>query len=354
MRITGASQTTPLISSRISEVEKAIREDAARPFSYAEEFQDGATVAVLDVFSSDSTAKPWHGDYVDSILTSQGLSDSDVLKISHGMSDEICDALGTLLKEDGPETPAERVDAYIELSGSQKLIQTNGTLEKILHDPTSSLRVINQSQGNSRVDIYELLESAAKPKTGEKVPVSSTGERLAKVVGLDPKAPDFELKELHQRLADRVARVVDGSPLIAAEQQRHAELLSSLRDKGVLMVTSAGNNADELDRVRTDGLKVSNNFDDDLTSVGPKLVVGALDNQEIAFFSSRYSNVNLLAPGVEVETPLGQRTGTSYAAPQVARQAELIRRRNPDWSVDRIEAETKRQFTATDGFNILD
>lgn len=353
MQVTGAPQIASSVSSRISDVERAIREDAARPLEYAEEFQEGATVAVLDVFSSDSSAQPWHGDYVDSILTSQGLGDPDVLKISHGMSDEICDALGALLKDDGPESPAERLDAYIELSGSQKLIQTNGTLEKILHDPTSSLRVLNQSQGNSRVDIYELLESAAKPKSGENAPVSATGERLAKVVGLDPKAPDFELQELRQRLADRVAQVVDGSSLIAAERERHAELLSSLRDKGVLMVTSAGNNADELDRVRGMGLQVSENFDDDLTSVGPKLIVGALDNQEVAFFSSRYSNVNLLAPGVDVETPLGKRTGTSYAAPQVARQAELIRRQNPDWTVDQVEAETKKSFTATDGFNIL-
>lgn len=357
MQINGSAKSTPLVSLRYAEVESKIREEAAQPLTYAEEYQPGATVAALDIFREDSKLKSYHGDYVDAILTSKGLNDPDVQKISHGMSDEVCDALQTLLHGEGTGTPAERLNGYIELSGSQKLIQTNGTLQQILQDPSSSLKVINQSQGNSRVDIFELLESAVKPKAGEAGTLSSTGERLAKEVGLDSGSPDFDMKELRQRLADRVADVIDHSPLIAAEQKHHSELVSSLRDKGVLMVTSAGNNADELDRVRSDGLKVSDNFDDDLTSVGPKMIVGALDTSkaedQIAFFSSRYSAVNLLAPGVGVETTLGSVTGTSFAAPQVAAQAERIRRQHPDWTVDQVEAETRKQFTPTDGFNIL-
>ena len=362
MQVNGPVQTLQPAPLRVRDVESAMRAEASRPLSYAEEFQSGATVAALDVFAPTSQEKPWHGDFVNAILTSKGLQDGDVQKIQHGMSDDTCHALKGLLDNDGPEeTPGQRLDGYIELSGSQKLIQTNGTLAQILADPDSSLKVLNQSQGNSRVDIYELLESAAKPKAGDEGALSQTGKRLAEVVGLDPAAENFEGLVLNQRLADRVASVIDNSPLIAAEQKRHGELLQALRDKGVLMVTSAGNNADELGRVRSDGIRVSDNFDDDLTSVGPKLVVGALDaatlptdgNSSIAYFSSLYAGVNLLAPGVGVQTPLGAKTGTSFAAPQVALQAELIRRENPTWSVDQVEAQTRKQFLATDGFNIL-
>ena len=358
MQITGSPKSPPLASLRVADVEKTIRDEAAQPLSYAyaEEYQPGATVAALDVYRPDAKSKHFHGDYVDAILTSKGLSDPDVQKISHGMSDEVCNALQSLLKEEGPGTASERLNGFIELSGSQKLIQTNGTLQQILQDPTSSLKVINQSQGNSRVDIFELLESAVKPKEGETGLLSPTGERLAHLLGVDTASPEFEMKVLKQRLADQVAEVIDHSPLIAAEQRRHSELLGSLRDKGVLMVTSAGNNADELDRVRSEGLKVSDNFDDDLTSVGPKMIVGAIDtskDDQIAFFSSRYSAVNLLAPGVGFETTLGKVTGTSFAAPQVAAEAEGLRRQHPDWSVDQLESETKKRFTQTDGFNIL-
>jgi subtilisin family serine protease len=254
----------------------------------------------------------------------------------------------------------DRLDAYIELSAGHMLAKTNGTLSQLL-SADSSLRTINQSQGSSRVDVFQLLKSASFcVENGQEV-ASKVGERLAQACGLDPDAADFTTAKLRQAFVDRTNSVIDSSSYIAEQQQTHIELLERLRAKGTIVVTSAGNSADELWDLRARGLRVPDCFDDDLSKVGPKLIVGALDDHgtpdrsddEIAFFTSLYSNVNVMANGVKVETVGGPATGTSYASPVVAGTAEKIRREHPDWTVDQIEAETKGRFTATDGFNLL-
>ena len=345
----------------IKDAYQAVKDEASGPLIYSDSYRPKATVAVLDIYQDKPDGPVMHGDRVYSIIAGAGFSDADILKIEHSTASKSNSALSDLLYQDGPEPVGERLNAYIELSAGHMLTKTNGTLGQILATPESPLRTINQSQGSSRVNVYQLLESASIYAERGLEKVSTIGERVAKACGLDPEAPDFTLGKLRQAFVDRINTVIDGSQYISEQQGIHSELLDRLREKGTLVVTSSGNNADELWDYRGKGLRVPDCFDDDLSKVGPKLIVGALDDHgtperaddEIAFFTSLYGNVNIMANGVNVPTIGGPATGTSFASPVVAGTAAKIRREHPEWSVDQVEQETKSRFTATDGFNIL-
>ncbi len=317
------------------------------------------TIGVLDIYQDQADKPALHGDKVYSVLENGGFTGQDIQKIEHGTLAKSNQALCDLLFQEGPEPAGDRLNAYIELSASHMLTKTNGTLGAFLADPNFGLSTINQSQGNSRADVYSLLVSPSIRKEDGKEVISETGQRLAGAMGLNIES--LTPQSLRQAYVDRVNSVIDGSGYIAEQQQEHVGLLQQLRQRGTLVVSSSGNSADELWDYRAQGLRVPDSFDDDLSKVGPKLIVGALDDHgttdkgddEIAFFTSLYPGVNVLANGVNVPTVGGPATGTSYAAPLVAVEAEKIRRQHPEWSVDQVEAETKSRFTATDGFNIL-
>lgn len=348
--------------TRIADVYRAVEQEASAPLVLPDGYKREATVGVLDIYQEQKGGPLLHGDKVASIIEAGGLSDSDIQRIEHRTANTSNKLLSDLLFQEAPESTGERLDAYIELSASHILAKTNGTLEQLLADPNYGFTTLNQSQGSSRIGVFQLLESAAVSKSedeGEKL--SEVGHRLARACGLEPEASDFSFQNLRQAFVDRVSEVVDNSDYIAGQQQRHIGLLEQARDRGTLVVTSGGNDADELWDYRARGLKIPDSFDDDVSKVGTKLVVGALDDRgtsdpyddQIAFFSSLYSNVNLMAPGVNVPTDGGPATGTSYAAPLVAAEAEKIRRENPGWSVEQVELESKGRFTATDGFHLL-
>ena len=347
------------VGTSVRDAYQALKDEANTPLRLP---RDGATIGVLDNFRSNSDGSMGHGEKVYSVITSAGFSPSDVARIEHGTAPTSNWALSDLLFQTGEEPDSQRIDTYIELSVSHILTKTNGSLSQILEDPNNTLRTINQSQGSSRVDAFQLLESASFYKDDNKnEQISDVGKRVAKALNVDTNAPDFTHTKLRQGFVDRILSVVEDSSYIHDQQAQHVDLLLKLRDKGILVVTSAGNNADELWDYRARGLNVPDNFDDDLCKVGPKLVVGALDDHgtseegddEIAFFTSLYGNVNLMANGVNVPTTGGPATGTSYASPQVAASAEHLRREHPDWSVEQIECQTRSVFTATDGFNLL-
>lgn len=319
------------------------------------------TIGVLDIYQDQPGKPPLHGDKVYSVIENGGFTGHDIQKFEHGTLAKSNQALCDLLFQEGPEPAGDRLNAYIELSASHMLTKTNGTLGGFLADPNFGLSTINQSQGNSRADVYSLLVSPSIRKEDGQEVVSETGQRLAGAMGLSTDAESLTPQSLRQAYVDRVNSVIDGSQYIAEQQQQHVGLLQQLRERGTLVVSSSGNSADELWDYRAQGLRVPDSFDDDLSKVGPKLIVGALDDHgtpdrgddEIAFFTSLYPGVNVLANGVNVPTVGGPATGTSYAAPLVAAEAEKVRRQHPEWSVDQVEAETRSRFTATDGFNIL-
>ena len=87
------------------------------------------------------------------------------------------------------------------------------------------------------------------------------------------------------------------------------------------------------------------------------VTVGSIDRRDaIAPHSRCYAQVDLCAPGVGIYTtahPQGIETtnvefgtisGTSFAAPQVAAAASLLKAQNPDWDASEIES---RLFSTT-------
>lgn len=347
----------------IADVFQSVAKEAAAPLLYVDSYKPNAKIAVLDSFKSEGESNPRHGDHVAAIIAKQGFDSDDIQKVDHttwGMTNEL---RSNLLYQDGPEPFSWRMDAYVELGAGALLAKTNGTLAKILADPESPITTINQSQGSSRIDAYDLLNSAAIYRNDEKVEqVGTIGAKIAETLGINHEAPGFTIKQLRQGMVDHVGKIIEGSVFVKEQLAAHAAMIERLRDRGVTFVTSAGNNADELTNYREQGLQVPKEFDDDITSVGRKFVVGALDDKgtadrsddSIAFFSSLYPGVNLLAPGVGVLGE-GERkvTGTSFASPLVAGTIAKVKEQHPDWSLDQVEDEARARFTPTDGYNIL-
>lgn len=344
----------------IQEVRRAFSEVAKAPVDLSEARESGATVAVFDVFSSNPKEEPWHGDMVRSVIQRQGVAADKIVGFDNRLDSE-SNALLSNLSWGGPDSVNDRLNAYIELSAANLLQRTNGKLQQLLDDPGHSIRVINQSQGHSRAEVFEaispyLLFTPNPDESGEipKPEPSVLGKSFAEALGVEAPQDDPRVwaRAVKQKLIERIDEVVDTSDLIKLEQSKHAELVDGLHERGILVVTSAGNNADELSALRAAGFEVPEDFDDDITSVGRKLVVGAIDpkdlddpdDDQVAFFSSNYENVNVYALGVNVPTDGGPATGTSYAAPIVAAAAEKLMNQRPGQPLALIEDEIRTEF----------
>lgn len=348
---------------KVSDVFAQMENEANRPLSYADAPASEATIAVIDTFRTSKSEQPRHGDDVHAIILNNGFAEKDTVKIRSDLAEASIDALGNLLYQDGDEPFEQRLDAYIELTAGNILSKTNGIFRHILGDQTSQIKTINQSQGESRFGIYSLLLNAAWNGVEDWKPLlTDTGRKIAKAVGSDPTDSKFTGWELNQKMIDRVNQVVDKSRYLEKLKKEHEGLLLDLRGRGISVVTSAGNNNDDwLLTANTYNHRISDNFDDDITSVGEKLVVGALDtmgtpepeDDEIARFSSRYVGVDILAPGINIPTLEGRKcTGTSCAAPIVTAQMERLRREDPAVSPQELEQKTRSMFRQTDGYNL--
>jgi Subtilase family len=348
--------------SLVQRAYRAVREEAKPSIQFREPIHQDSTIGVLDIFAEAGAEKTRHGDWVHDAIVSTGFRDQQVLKIENATGKKSNAALSALLFDKAKEPFGERLDAYIETSASHVLAKTNGTLQQILKQPELPLRTLNQSQGNSRIDVYRLLNGAAFDWSASPPALKPLGQKMAKECGLDPESQDFTTLKFRQALVDRVGRVVDTSDFLAELQSQHRELLSTLRERGVSMVKSAGNSADDWDAMVREGLSVPENFDDDVTAVGDKMIVGAFFNpgsndpkdNELAYYSSKYPAVKVLANGFNVPTTPGfVNTGTSFAAPQVTATLERTRQDHPDWPLQKAESEAASHFQATDGYKLL-
>jgi len=354
----------PFNSERVSDVYDQVKLESEAPLAFVTPPSEQATIGVIDTFRASACEPPLHGDQVHAVVLNQGFTEDDTVRLSSSIDGKTMAALNSLLYRDGQESFSERLDAYIELTAGQTLSKTNGILRQLDEQENPRLKTLNQSQGESRLGIYMLLLGAAwnGRKDGRPL-ITETGKKMAEAVGHQPEAANFSPWEFHQSLIERVNTVVDGSEYIAGLQQDHKALLDRLSLKGVTVVSSAGNDNDEyLETRNVFGHRIPENFDDDITSVGNKIVVGALDDKgtpdpsddDIAYFSSRYAAVSVLAEGIDVETLEGRRaTGSSFAAPQVAAELEKLRRAKPQTPVEQLRAEATSHFRATDGYNIL-
>lgn len=353
------------LPSRIAEAYRQVQAEKQTPLVFARPHGQDATIGVLDVFRTSAEDQALHGDKVSAVIQNQGFAADEVSHISSTLAPETKRALSDLLYAESAEPFESRLDTYIELAAGQTLSKTNGILKQLAARSELGLKTINQSQGESRSGIYKLLLNAAWNGTDEngKSLITQTGREMAQAHGMDADDPDFSPWKFEQNLIERVGRVVDRSTYIEELQKEHSDLLDQLGEQGVSVVTSAGNDNDDYMATRNVyNHQISETFDDDITSVGKKLVVGALDTKgtpetsddEIAYFSSRYGAVTLLADGIDVPTLPGlTATGSSYAAPQVAASLERLRRTNPDRSVADLQKDVGRLFRATDGYNIL-
>ena len=354
----------PFNSERVSDVYDQVKLESEAPLAFVTPLSERATIGVIDTFRASASEPPLHGDQVHAVVLNQGFTENDTARLSSSIDGQTMSALNSLLYRDGKESFSERLDAYIELTAGQTLSKTNGILKQLDQQESPQLKTLNQSQGESRLGIYLLLLGAAwnGRKDGQPL-ITETGKKIARAVGHQPEAADFSPWKFHQSLIERVNKTVDESKYIAGLQEDHTKLLDSLTRKGVTVVSSAGNDNDEYLATRdVYGHEIPENFDDDITSVGNKIVVGALDDKgtpdpsddDIAYFSSRYSAVSVLADGIDVQTLDGhQASGSSFAAPQVAAELEKLRRARPETPVDQLRAEATSHFRATDGYNIL-
>jgi hypothetical protein len=354
----------PFRSNRISDVYEQVKSESEAPLAYAAPPSEQATIGVIDTFRASDSDPLLHGDQVHAVVLNHGFTEKDTARLSSRIDGKTMAALNSLLYADGRENFSERLDAYIELTAGQTLSKTNGILRQLDGQENPRLKTLNQSQGESRLGIYMLLLGAAwnGRKDGRPL-ITETGKKIAQAVGHQPDSAEFSPWQFHQSLIERVNKIVDESKYIAGLQEDHGNLVDSLGRKGVTVVSSAGNDNDEYLETRDlFGHRIPENFDDDITSVGNKIVVGALDNKgtpdpsddEIAYFSSRYAAVSVLADGIDVETVAGHRaTGSSFAAPQVAAELEKLRRSHPQTPVEQLRIEAASLFRATDGYNIL-
>lgn len=350
---------------QLSDVYRQVSAESHSPIVYVQPPTDCATLGVIDTFRVEQTDPPIHGDEVHAVALRHGLEPKDTARISSSIDHKTMSALASLLYGDLSQDFGQRLDAYIELTASQTLSKTNGILKQLASQPDLGLRTLNQSQGESRLGVYKLLLGAAwNGRKDGKPLITETGKKMSQACGYQPDQKNFSPWQFHQSLIDRVSGVVDNSEYIRGLQKEHANLVSQLADRGVAIVSSAGNDNDDFMETRNVyGHRLPENFDDDITSVGEKLIVGALDTKqtpddptddEIAGFSSRYSAVSLLADGIDVPTLEGRtNTGSSFAAPQVAATMDKIRREKPDLTMQELKRETAGYFRATDGYNIL-
>jgi subtilase family protein len=352
-------------SSRLSDVYTQVLLESQKPIDYIGAPTDEATIGIIDTFRSRDDEPPKHGDEVHAVILRNGFSQRDTSRISSGIEQKTMSALASLLYSEGTEDFSQRLDAYIELTAGQTLSKANGIMKQLSAQPDLSLRTLNQSQGESRLGIYKLLLGAAwngRNKDGMPL-ITETGKKMAYACGHEPDSHEFSPWKFHQSLIERVSNVIDNSEYISGLQQDHTTLIEQLRARGVTVVASAGNDNDDfLDTQNIYRHIIPLNFDDDITSVGDKLVVGALDTKgtpdtsddEIARFSSRYPAVRLLADGVNVPTLEGRtNTGSSFAAPKVTATLEKIRRAHPESTAQELKRMVADQFRATDGYNIL-
>ncbi len=304
-----------------------------RHSGYAERYEPNATVAVFDNFR-DTANRTTHGEQVENIMVQQGLTDRDIQRFHSG---EGGIDPRPLRQASNPGQFHHALNGYIERSFTGLLSATSNNMETILDDPNSQIQVINQSQGISGADVTQRLMSMA----GEDPQLKA---RLMQDLGLPPGASKRQFVEA---LANRVQSVSENSPAVQAETQRYEELSAEADARGINHVVASGNNGQVASMMRNLGIEMDPSFYGNALHNEHTTSVGALNEQGTgpASFSAPEAEIATQGQGV-LTTADGQVdfiNGTSFAAPQVAAQMALMRRRNPSLS----DEEAEEVLTAT-------
>lgn len=304
-----------------------------RDSGYAERYEPDATVAVFDNFR-DTANRTTHGEQVENIMMQQGLTDRDIQRF-HSAEGGIDPR--PLRQATNPGQFHHALNGYIERSFTGLLSATSNNMETILDDPNSQIQVINQSQGISGADVTQRLMSMA----GEDPQLKA---RLLQDLGLPPNASK---KQFVEALANRVQSVSENSPAVQAETQRYEELSAEADARGINHVVASGNNGQVASMMRNLGIEMDPSFYGNALHNEHTTSVGALNEQGTGPASFTAPEAELATQGEGVLTTADGQVdfinGTSFAAPQVAAQMALMRRRNPSLS----DEEAEEVLTAT-------
>ncbi len=299
-----------------------------RHSGYAERYEPNATVAVFDNFR-DTANRTTHGEQVENIMMQQGLTDQDIQRF-HSAEGGISPR--PLREATNPGQFNDALNGYIEGSFTGLLSATSNNMETILDDPNSQIQVINQSQGISGADVTQRLMSLA----GEDPQIKA---RLMQDLGLPP---DASKKEFVEALANRVQSVSENSPAVQAEMQRYEDLSAEADSRGINHVLASGNNGQAAAMMRNLGIEMDPSFYGNALHNEHTTSVGALNERGSGPASFSAPEAEIAARGERVLTTADGQVdfvnGTSFAAPQVAAQMALMRRRNPALSDEEAEA----------------
>ena len=308
----------------------------------AEPLEPNATIGIIDTFGGSG-----HGEAMEHLVRRQGFADGDIQNIQAPTTAGTYNMAEQMLRD--PSLPMDqRLNAYIEEGQTAYLNRTAGVLNGIADDPNHQLRTLTESRGTGRQNSYQSLHNLAFSEGEGGTPqLTPLGREMMSSFGLTPGSDEQAIRAFRQQLADRVDDVTTNSERIAAAQGGLSQAVDRLGERGISYVTTAGNEGGMQQDLARQGVTVSDRWDDALTGVPNALVVGATDTREgrneQVYFSSRYDNVDILAPGVSIDVGQDQpRHGTSVAAPVVAGRLETLRRQNPESSPQALQQQLIR------------
>ncbi|WP_164018784.1 S8 family serine peptidase [Pyxidicoccus trucidator] len=309
--------------SRSARSQEAVAKTAGRSSRTADD-----TVALFDDFGPGNT----HGDKVRYVVRANSPSTraSGIRQVEVGTSGR------------GP------LNQVIEQSVSGFLDSTANAIQSVLSNP-GKIRVINQSQGLSEVDMATQVFVQARAQPGGL-------QYLAREMGLPENASN---KALLKALVARVDRIFETSPRILQAKARYNTMSDKLERKGILHVVAAGNEGATLKELRKLGIRGDRDFARSVLFNRNTVVVGASTGAQpdgIAGFSTPSPFVTVAIDGTDIRVAGNNRSadGTSFAAPQVTATIAEMRRINPRLTNAQVRSLLKRAATDTSAPRILE
>jgi hypothetical protein len=309
-----------------------------RPVEFVGGRNENARVAVIDSFSPRSDFR-LHGDHVLGVLQREGdLRPSEIQRVNFDAGSTV-----ELLLEPGPESPSERLDAYIKLDALIGVEDKNKILRRL--KTNENLQVVNMSLG---IEPLGTVESLFGKALNRKEASKERSRFLFDAVGLPHSYDHQNLKLLRQRLLNRVCKVTSEDPEFQTSCADFRQLSSELKSNGVSFVVAAGNNEAQADVLRGLGYHLPAGATTSYFHNSDAIVVGALDDKgtadpsddELAPFSTRSLYTSVLANGTKVPVdPFGggdRRNGTSFAAPIVAGRIARVKTEKPEARPDEM------------------
>lgn len=322
----------------------------------AEEKDPNAQVAIFDNFAPKRDGSPTHGELTESVVQEVGgYGEEDTQRYEVGEGFPADDFLSAVEKGD-----PNALTNVVESMATTLLDDTTGAIEEILQDENSQINTINQSQSVSPASVSEQLLARTFPPTQNperpmseeqmaKAEASAADYRstLAKSLQLEPDVSDDDLA---RALVTQVSDIFESSDKIKESEERYNGASQQASDNGISHVLSSGNRGTLRDYLDELGVQPDEGFYESSLVTDNTTVVGATDDKgtETLADDTRFegnapdAGAEIAAPGTNREmTTLDGRTatrsGTSYAAPEVAAVMANIKALHPELSPQEIE-----------------